>query len=122
MHLRAVRILSTKCNIETSVQQKQFEFTVKITAHRETSGTAVAAFIRLLFIYGAVPLMSSPVMPGLTRGCEIGIKLHRNAPNRTTGSGLQRATIGNIVMGWLLTLPAAIMLSATLYWAFIQSF
>jgi inorganic phosphate transporter, PiT family len=36
------------------------------------------------------------------------------------GSGLQLATIRNILMGWLLTLPAAIVLSATLYWAFSQ--
>src|SRR5216684_103443 len=37
-------------------------------------------------------------------------------------SGLQWATIRNIVMGWVLTLPAAIMLSATLYWTFSQIF
>jgi inorganic phosphate transporter, PiT family len=34
------------------------------------------------------------------------------------GSGLQLATIRNIIMGWVLTLPAAIVLSATLYWVF----
>jgi len=38
------------------------------------------------------------------------------------GSGLQWATIRNIVMGWVLTLPAAILLSATLYWTFSQVF
>jgi PiT family inorganic phosphate transporter len=38
------------------------------------------------------------------------------------GSGLQWATIRNIVMGWVLTLPAAIMLSGTLYWTFSQFF
>jgi inorganic phosphate transporter, PiT family len=38
------------------------------------------------------------------------------------GSGLQWTTIRNIVMGWVLTLPAAIMLSATLYWTFSQIF
>ena len=38
------------------------------------------------------------------------------------GSGLQWATIRNIVMGWVLTLPAAIMISATLYWTFSQVF
>jgi inorganic phosphate transporter, PiT family len=38
------------------------------------------------------------------------------------GSGLQWATIRNIVMGWVLTLPAAIMLSGTLYWTFSQVF
>jgi PiT family inorganic phosphate transporter len=38
------------------------------------------------------------------------------------GSGLQWSTIRNIVMGWVLTLPAAIMLSGTLYWLFSQVF
>jgi inorganic phosphate transporter, PiT family len=36
------------------------------------------------------------------------------------GSGLQLATVRNIIMGWVLTLPAAIVLSATLYWVFSQ--
>src|SRR6266446_1939881 len=38
------------------------------------------------------------------------------------GSGLQMATVRNLLMGWVLTLPAAILLSATLYWTFSQVF
>jgi inorganic phosphate transporter, PiT family len=38
------------------------------------------------------------------------------------GSGLQWGTIRNIIMGWVLTLPAAIVISATLYWVFSQLF
>ena len=38
------------------------------------------------------------------------------------GSGLQWLTIRHIIMGWVLTLPVAMMLSATLYWAFTQIF
>jgi PiT family inorganic phosphate transporter len=38
------------------------------------------------------------------------------------GSGLQMATIRNLLMAWVLTLPAAIMLSGFLYWAFSQMF
>ncbi len=38
------------------------------------------------------------------------------------GSGLQWSTIRNIALGWVLTLPAAIVLSATLYWTFSQLF
>jgi PiT family inorganic phosphate transporter len=38
------------------------------------------------------------------------------------GSGLQMATIRNLLMAWVLTLPAAIMLSGFLYWAFAQMF
>jgi inorganic phosphate transporter, PiT family len=34
------------------------------------------------------------------------------------GSGLQMATIRNIVMAWVLTLPAAMIISGSLYWFF----
>ena len=37
------------------------------------------------------------------------------------GSGLQMATIRNMVMAWVLTLPVAIMLSGTLYVLFCAS-
>jgi PiT family inorganic phosphate transporter len=38
------------------------------------------------------------------------------------GSGLQWSTIRNIILGWVLTLPAAILLSGSLYWIFSQVF
>jgi inorganic phosphate transporter, PiT family len=38
------------------------------------------------------------------------------------GSGLQWSTVRNIVLGWVLTLPVAIMLSGTLYWIFSRIF
>jgi PiT family inorganic phosphate transporter len=38
------------------------------------------------------------------------------------GSGLQMATIRNLLMAWVLTLPCAIMLSATLYILFLNVF
>jgi inorganic phosphate transporter, PiT family len=37
-------------------------------------------------------------------------------------SGLQLATLRNIVMAWVLTLPAAMLLSGSLYWLFRQIF
>jgi PiT family inorganic phosphate transporter len=37
-------------------------------------------------------------------------------------SGLQLATLRNLLMAWVLTLPAAIMLSGVLYWSFRQLF
>jgi inorganic phosphate transporter, PiT family len=36
------------------------------------------------------------------------------------GSGLQLATVRNIAMAWVLTLPAAMLISAVLYWVFSQ--
>ncbi|RZN13126.1 hypothetical protein CWO91_00645, partial [Bradyrhizobium genosp. SA-3] len=38
------------------------------------------------------------------------------------GSGLQWSTIRNLLMAWVLTLPCAIMLSATLYVIFSRMF
>jgi inorganic phosphate transporter, PiT family len=38
------------------------------------------------------------------------------------GSGLQWATVRNLLMAWVLTLPAAITLSATLYYVFSNLF
>jgi inorganic phosphate transporter, PiT family len=37
-------------------------------------------------------------------------------------SGLQMSTIRNLLMAWVLTLPAAILLSGTLYWMFTRIF
>ena len=38
------------------------------------------------------------------------------------GSGLQMATVRNLLMAWVLTLPAAIVLSGGLFWLFLQVF
>ncbi|EIM17346.1 inorganic phosphate transporter [Pseudomonas chlororaphis] len=38
------------------------------------------------------------------------------------GGGLQMQTIRNLLMAWVLTLPAAILLSGSLYWLFTQLF
>src|ERR1700733_14168911 len=38
------------------------------------------------------------------------------------GSGLQLSTVRNIAMAWVLTLPAAMAISGTLYWAFSAIF
>jgi PiT family inorganic phosphate transporter len=37
-------------------------------------------------------------------------------------SGLQMATVRNLLMAWVLTLPAAILLSGTLFWVFAKVF
>jgi PiT family inorganic phosphate transporter len=38
------------------------------------------------------------------------------------GSGMQWSTLRNIALGWVLTLPAAILLSGALYFIFRHSF
>jgi PiT family inorganic phosphate transporter len=37
-------------------------------------------------------------------------------------SGLQMATVRNLLMAWVLTLPCAILLSGSLYWIFSKLF
>ena len=37
-------------------------------------------------------------------------------------SGLQMATLRNLLMAWVLTLPAAMLLSGLLYWLFAHIF
>ncbi len=37
-------------------------------------------------------------------------------------SGLQWATVRNLIMAWVLTLPMAIVLSGSLYWLFTKLF
>jgi inorganic phosphate transporter, PiT family len=44
------------------------------------------------------------------------------APMAANGSGLQLSTIRNIVLAWVLTLPMAMMLSASLYLLFVHLF
>jgi PiT family inorganic phosphate transporter len=39
-----------------------------------------------------------------------------------SGSGLQLSTIRNIAMAWVLTLPAAMLISGSLYWIFSRLF
>jgi inorganic phosphate transporter, PiT family len=37
-----------------------------------------------------------------------------------SGTGLQMATVRNLLLAWVLTLPAAILLSGFLYWLFVH--
>ena len=39
-----------------------------------------------------------------------------------SGSGLQWSTVRNLLIAWVLTLPAAILLSGSLYWLFAKVF
>jgi len=66
----------------------------------------------------------------LTSAVSIGLASYTGMPVSTThvlsssvagtmivdGGGLQRKTVTNILMAWVLTLPAAIFLSGALYW------
>ena len=38
------------------------------------------------------------------------------------GSGLQMATVRNLALAWVLTMPAAILLAGSLFWLFSKIF
>lgn len=70
----------------------------------------------------------------MTAAVSIGLASYTGMPVSTThvlsssvagtmlvdGGGLQRKTVTNILMAWVLTLPAAILLSGALYWISLQ--
>jgi PiT family inorganic phosphate transporter len=98
----------------TMVGWKRIVVTVgeKIGKDHLTYGQGAAAEITAALTIGAADYMGLPV--STTHVLSSGIA-GTMAANR---SGLQVATIRNIALAWILTLPAAIVLSAFLFWLF----
>ena len=69
-----------------------------------------AATIGLADIYG-LPVYTTHVLSSGVAGTMV-----------ANGSGLQMATVRNLLMAWVLTLPMAILLSGSLYWIFSHVF
>jgi PiT family inorganic phosphate transporter len=81
-----------------------------------TYGQGASAELVAMLTIGAADVYGLPV--STTHVLSSGVA-GAMAANR---SGLQVATIRNLVMAWVLTLPAAIVLSGSLYWLFTQLF
>ena len=88
----------------------------KIGKTHLTYGQGAAAEIVAMATIGAATLWGWPV--STTHVLSSGVA-GTMAANR---SGLQWSTIRNMIMAWVLTLPAAIMLSGGLFWIFRQTF
>jgi len=84
-------------------------------AHLTYAQGASAELIAMLTI-GAADMVGLPV--STTHVLSSGVA-GTMAANR---SGLQWGTIRNLIMAWVLTLPAAIVLSGSLYWLFTRIF
>jgi len=98
----------------TMIGWKRIVVTVgeKIGKNHLTYGQGAAAEITAMFTIGAADWFGLPV--STTHVLSSGVAGTMAANH----SGLQWSTVRNLALAWVLTLPAAMMLSGSLYWAF----
>jgi len=98
----------------TMIGWKRIVVTVgeKIGKDHLTYGQGAAAEVTAMFTIGAADWFGLPV--STTHVLSSGVA-GTMAANHT---GLQWSTVRNLAMAWVLTLPASIILSASLFWAF----
>jgi len=98
----------------TMIGWKRIVVTVgeKIGKNHLTYGQGAAAEVTAMFTIGAADWFGMPV--STTHVLSSGVA-GTMAANR---SGLQWSTVRNLLMAWVLTLPASIVLSASLFWTF----
>ena len=100
----------------TMIGWKRIVITVgeKIGKDHLTYGQGAAAEITAMLTIGAADMYGLPVSTTHVLSSGVAGTMAAN------GTGLQWATVRNLVMAWVLTLPVAIVLSATLFWAFAR--
>jgi PiT family inorganic phosphate transporter len=100
----------------TMVGWKRIVVTVgeKIGKDHLTYGQGAAAEITAMATIGAADYMGLPVSTTHVLSSGVAGTMWANK------SGLQWSTIRNLIMAWVLTLPASILLAAVLYWMFNQ--
>src|SRR5271170_4200155 len=102
----------------TMVGWKRIVVTVgeKIGKDHLTYGQGAAAEITAMMTIGAADYMGLPVSTTHVLSSGVAGTMWANK------SGLQFATIRNLIMAWVLTLPASIGLAGLLYWTFRKTF
>jgi PiT family inorganic phosphate transporter len=110
--------VSVALGLGTMVGWKRIVVTVgeKIGKSHLTYAQGASAELVAMMTIGAADMFGLPV--STTHVLSSGVA-GTMAANR---SGLQMATIRNLAMAWVLTMPAAIVLSGSLYWLFTQLF
>jgi inorganic phosphate transporter, PiT family len=100
----------------TMIGWKRIVITVgeKIGKDHLTYGQGAAAEITAMLTIGAADMYGLPVSTTHVLSSGVAGTMAAN------GTGLQWATVRNLIMAWVLTLPVAIVLSATLFWAFLR--
>ena len=98
----------------TMIGWKRIVVTVgeKIGKDHLTYGQGAAAELTAMFTIGAADWFGLPVSTTHVLSSGVAGTMAANL------SGLQWSTVRNLAMAWVLTLPASIVLSATLFWAF----
>jgi len=98
----------------TMIGWKRIVITVgeKIGKDHLTYGQGAAAEITAMATIGAADYFGLPVSTTHVLSSGVAGTMMANK------SGLQWATVRNLLMAWVLTLPASIILAATLFWAF----
>ena len=100
----------------TMIGWKRIVITVgeKIGKDHLTYGQGAAAEITAMATIGAADYFGLPVSTTHVLSSGVAGTMAAN------GTGLQWATVRNLVMAWVLTLPVSIMLSGFLFWAFAK--
>ncbi len=91
-------------------KQELLHSAVTETAQGASAEITAAATIAAADVYG-LPVSTTHVLSSGIAGTMA-----------SNGSGLQLSTVRNIALAWVLTLPAAMVISGTLYWAFSRMF
>jgi len=106
--------LAIALGLGTMVGWKRIVVTVgeKIGKSHLTYGQGAAAEITAMATIGATDWFGLPVSTTHVLSSGIGGTMAAN------GSGLQWATVRNLLMAWVLTLSASICLAGFLFWAF----
>jgi len=107
-------IVALALGLGTMVGWKRIVITVgeKIGKDHLTYAQGAAAEITAMATIGAADYFGLPVSTTHVLSSGVAGTMMANK------SGLQWATVRNLVMAWVLTLPISILLSATLFWAF----
>jgi inorganic phosphate transporter, PiT family len=100
----------------TMIGWKRIVITVgeKIGKDHLTYGQGAAAEITAMITIGAADMYGLPVSTTHVLSSGVAGTMAAN------GTGLQWATVRNLIMAWVLTLPVAIVLSGSLFWLFAR--
>jgi inorganic phosphate transporter, PiT family len=100
----------------TMIGWKRIVITVgeKIGKDHLTYGQGAAAEITAMITIGAADMYGLPVSTTHVLSSGVAGTMAAN------GTGLQWGTVRNLIMAWVLTLPVAIGLSASLFWLFVK--
>jgi inorganic phosphate transporter, PiT family len=100
----------------TMIGWKRIVITVgeKIGKDHLTYGQGAAAEITAMLTIGAADMYGLPVSTTHVLSSGVAGTMAAN------GTGLQWGTVRNLIMAWVLTLPVAIVLSASLFWLFVK--